>query len=533
MQIRNVVNHEKENRMESFFLAETTKYLYLLFDENNFIHNEGFSGDLHQTPHGQCIINAGPYIFNTEAHPIDMSALYCCHNLKENIFENMNLDEFSEAALLTAERKEIENRANSKYECSESGNAMPIVTNTKSKPSSNAAHHSNLSVDIEVFDDRQKPADDVLVENFERIKSERASSDYAQTIKRNQLTVTDLEEFFSIKKSDFQDNQQILQHIITFMQNYTLDSTYIAGLQLFNKSLAIILGSSVQKEFETGTKSLWELYEMQQQFQINADFILNLGLLAFEEENITMLSNILNALNHSEKNYNLAETADLNEQLNEQTLQFWNKIADFRLKYETALVNTTAMQEFLMTILKNGTSEKKRQYVALLKPEEYAELKAVSNRTNQHLFASAYRIIELKKRMVETFSRLQTLMQESNIAAAGSLNETSFNENLIPKTNQSLKQQQITFQENASFTQSLDKQHDANEEDESSVWSQLVQTILRKTTLQKYNFNEEQLLKKIRKSMQQYNLKTDFNYKIFSCKSPKFMDNFAYRDFYP
>jgi mannosidase alpha-like ER degradation enhancer 2 len=27
--------------MESFFLAETTKYLYLLFDPDNFIHNPG------------------------------------------------------------------------------------------------------------------------------------------------------------------------------------------------------------------------------------------------------------------------------------------------------------------------------------------------------------------------------------------------------------------------------------------------------------------------------------------------------------
>ena len=33
--------HTLEDRMESFFLAETTKYLYLLFDPDNFIHNPG------------------------------------------------------------------------------------------------------------------------------------------------------------------------------------------------------------------------------------------------------------------------------------------------------------------------------------------------------------------------------------------------------------------------------------------------------------------------------------------------------------
>lgn len=64
--------------MESFFLAETTKYLYLLFDTDNFIHNQGQYGTVIETPHGECIIDAGGYIFNTEAHPIDPGALYCC-----------------------------------------------------------------------------------------------------------------------------------------------------------------------------------------------------------------------------------------------------------------------------------------------------------------------------------------------------------------------------------------------------------------------------------------------------------------------
>lgn len=40
--------------MESFFLAETLKYLYLLFDEDNFV-------------------NTNPYTFNTEGHIIPLS----------------------------------------------------------------------------------------------------------------------------------------------------------------------------------------------------------------------------------------------------------------------------------------------------------------------------------------------------------------------------------------------------------------------------------------------------------------------------
>lgn len=64
--------------MESFFLAETIKYLYLLFDPDNFIHNDGSEFDLVVTPYGECVLGAGGYVFNTEAHPIDPAALHCC-----------------------------------------------------------------------------------------------------------------------------------------------------------------------------------------------------------------------------------------------------------------------------------------------------------------------------------------------------------------------------------------------------------------------------------------------------------------------
>ena len=68
--------------MESFFLAETTKYLYLLFDPDNFIHNNGSHGDVINTPGGTCVIGAGGYVFNTEAHPVDLAAVHCCSAAK-------------------------------------------------------------------------------------------------------------------------------------------------------------------------------------------------------------------------------------------------------------------------------------------------------------------------------------------------------------------------------------------------------------------------------------------------------------------
>lgn len=41
--------------MESFFLAETTKYLYLLFDPENFIHNDGSQYKTIETKNGECV----------------------------------------------------------------------------------------------------------------------------------------------------------------------------------------------------------------------------------------------------------------------------------------------------------------------------------------------------------------------------------------------------------------------------------------------------------------------------------------------
>ncbi|KAJ0179478.1 hypothetical protein K1T71_005190 [Dendrolimus kikuchii] len=83
--IKDVRDHRKEDRMESFFLAETTKYLYLLFDPDNFIHNPGIDGTIINTPNGECVVDLGGYIFNTEAHPIDPAMLYCCHEAKQGI----------------------------------------------------------------------------------------------------------------------------------------------------------------------------------------------------------------------------------------------------------------------------------------------------------------------------------------------------------------------------------------------------------------------------------------------------------------
>lgn len=106
--IRKVQDHELEDRMESFFLAETTKYLYLLFTPDHFIHNNGSQATVVQTPSGQCVLDAGGYVFNTEAHPIDIAAVHCCS--ADKVTEDAALERLEElldlSKLLVDQRRE-------------------------------------------------------------------------------------------------------------------------------------------------------------------------------------------------------------------------------------------------------------------------------------------------------------------------------------------------------------------------------------------------------------------------------------------
>ena len=72
--------------MESFFLAETTKYLYLLFDEDNFIHRYSDNEEplITEHTHNKCFLGSSGYIFNTEAHPIDLAGIQCCKHKHAN-----------------------------------------------------------------------------------------------------------------------------------------------------------------------------------------------------------------------------------------------------------------------------------------------------------------------------------------------------------------------------------------------------------------------------------------------------------------
>jgi hypothetical protein len=63
--INDVSTLELHDSMPSFFLSETCKYMYLLFDEDNFLHQR-------------------PYVFSTEAHPYDLVQLFSLKHERSN-----------------------------------------------------------------------------------------------------------------------------------------------------------------------------------------------------------------------------------------------------------------------------------------------------------------------------------------------------------------------------------------------------------------------------------------------------------------
>ena len=82
--VSNVVTHQLEDRMESFFLSETTKYLYLLFSDDHWIFEQGVWGNISvaQDSDGEyrvCAPNSFGYTFTTEAHPFPAGVLGCCY----------------------------------------------------------------------------------------------------------------------------------------------------------------------------------------------------------------------------------------------------------------------------------------------------------------------------------------------------------------------------------------------------------------------------------------------------------------------
>lgn len=219
-QIKDVRDHRKENRMESFFLAETTKYLYLLFDTDNFIHNQGQHGTVINTPNGECIVEAGGYIFNTEAHPIDPSALQCCHEAsKRQLFD---FNEFNaQKRMFRGETIEKHHNSFVPIESSESNE-------TEAKATIVPLHEDDGS--ITVASDQMKFDD----ENISTVNSTGSAALKDKVDGGGFLSVPEIiKQGFFENSSTSQDPQQMLERIRT-EKKYQVNSTWESNYRLLS-----------------------------------------------------------------------------------------------------------------------------------------------------------------------------------------------------------------------------------------------------------------------------------------------------------
>lgn len=556
--------------MESFFLAETTKYLYLLFDEDNFLHNDGedHHGELLDSEDDVCIVQTGAYIFNTEAHPMDMSALHCCHNYKEDIYTQLDLQAFSAKGIFERSSKQrVAAHDNWKPAC-QSGMGSDIVQESSSSSSSserskdgqsNDTSGTTMAVDIEVFDEFQQPAADVLVGNFERIREERElnRSMTSNTVARNQLTVSDLDDFYALKRESFTSAEDTLSFVLSFMNNFTMDVAFIRGLQLYDGNISTVLGTSAQKEYEGRMRSLWQLYELEQQYGVNVRLIRRLGLLSFQVETDPLrhhtILNIIDSLDtlenpaHPAVSDIITSHARTDSKLNYTDITLIHlAVFEAVVEYEFSMLNTTAMQEFVHRVYLMGTTEATQtvQMKPLLTPAELETLEVVELEPaeQRELFKYTRRIVDFRKRMSETVDRLQTIMQEINASKAESATPAvpPISIDATPSdaatTQQEQQQQQPPPQAQQQEKPQLEKPQQEkqllDQPDQGSVWSQFVQNILSKTIVRRIKFDEAVLLEKTRKSLEKHAHK-QLTYELFSCRRPEYIEAFAYRDFYP
>ncbi|BFZ05088.1 hypothetical protein BsWGS_08127 [Bradybaena similaris] len=202
--VKDVRDHMLEDRMESFFLAETTKYLYLLFDPDNFIHNNGSYGDIVTTQGGTCVIEAGGYIFNTEAHPIDLAAVHCCSAAKkqddqllQNFHDNLDLlslldivDE-NDCAWMESERQ----KKNEKETVGDKKRSAEIMNSQSNQEDNTAVCQEKSSTQ----DDGQKIYDDVT-ESENKAHTSKVS-EHEQAKRKHHLHVVDIASFTEAERN--------------------------------------------------------------------------------------------------------------------------------------------------------------------------------------------------------------------------------------------------------------------------------------------------------------------------------------------
>lgn len=221
--------------MESFFLAETTKYLYLLFDPENFIHNNGSCGEVIQMSAGNCVIGSGGYVFNTEAHPIDVAAVYCCS--AKHFEHQMLLQDFQKSMDL-----------HSILEITDSNDFLKIFRNKrKTAHHKHNIHRLDLNNKFHMSKESSEPnvdsASDVLNSN----QSELSNINGPNDIDANESEIQSDNVYDENNNSVIQTETNVLQNNseVTDLDSYSANETISSSPKEMTESTQPQLNSSI------------------------------------------------------------------------------------------------------------------------------------------------------------------------------------------------------------------------------------------------------------------------------------------------
>lgn len=499
--------------MESFFLSETTKYLYLLFDEENFLHENGGNGHLINTKNGECVVNSGPYIFNTEAHPVDMSALYCCHDMKMNVFENFNIEK-QETIVKTTHDYVKEKYLHEYYH----GNPdMPSL-------------EAELYVDIEILDEHNRPAEKIILQNFEIVENENIKH-FADEKKL-------LKEYMNIGSRNRQIYNpsaiEILNQVISFLKNNTLNISLIDGLKVIDKDLNRLLFDVVKKNIKQSMKSLWQLYLLWSIFKANESLLKKL--------------NIENLNNHDEK-LDQIWIALTTYQNNTGNSNIYTEIGETYELYKINLINTTAMQGFLQQIL---ITQSNKTYSIIDTPllnendiqELYRSDKNEYSESMDVVFNMLLEVLSYKRHVKETINKMnfvvfdKTENTESMNVSNNSVAPEKSEELLLIKDLKGMQTTPLSI--NSSYDVNsqenevvLEKTENNNKSTKYSKWLHLINSLLRKTTTATKKEFDLAELKLQTERLLHNNIKHSLHYDLLTCFSPEFLQLFAYNFYYP
>lgn len=576
--IKNIRNHERDNRMESFFLAETTKYLYLLFDPENYLHNDGSSGIVY----GDCIIEAGNYIFNTEAHPIDPAALHCCYDMsRTDIFKDFNLDDYRSNTLVMKERKELikkQEEISKQFSC-------PQVKR----------RDANITIDIEfsIDIDSNLTASEKFASQI--LKKQEQVKEMFDDISSHNLPLTE------IRKQNLKinlDTWELLQSTLTKRMetsNDTLNTREIAGLLLsltkgiFINDKYINDSSYLQTIFKstntTATKSLYDLYLIRQNTKLKSKINIDFHEYHKKQNKIGnhfdldwLMNFVVNILTMYKNNV----TDNNNDSIKLDT-QIYTDVMDILLNgqkiYEDSMESITEIYNFIIEFTGNINNDYKKT-LELLKGFKLLEKQNIppndkidtkSMKLNFTIFENYLQILELRQKLSETLKKLESLTfeetntetksnierkndddddiilvkeniieKESGVGTVEPITESELkNDNLINTNNHEYKSKEHLVKINDenlipkpppnNLKSYLDENKSViqNPSENSSILTDFVQSILKSTLPAKPKFESQALLEKIRNRTNSEYMKFNENWELFTCKAAKFLQKIS------